>query len=119
MFEYRALLKRVVDGDTIDVYLDLGFCITVEQRLRLADIDTPEMNSKDNVERENALAAKDFVEKTIGNQPLIVITHKTKAGKERVTFGRYVADVYIVQANEVGTLFLNKAIVDAGYGKIV
>ena len=44
MYTYKAKLDRVVDGDTIDVNIDLGFDISVHKRVRLADIDTPESN---------------------------------------------------------------------------
>lgn len=126
MYEYKAMLKRVIDGDTIDVLVDLGFSITMEMRLRLADVDTPELRSQDESERDKAQAAKKFVEDFIGEHGMLVITtHKTAAGKERTTFGRYVADVWVVQPGSTALgadahlVLLNSAIVEAGHGKYV
>jgi micrococcal nuclease len=119
MYEYKALLKRVVDGDTIDVYIDLGFSVTIERRLRLADVDTPELRAKDEAERERAQDAKKFVEEFIGNCPLLVVTQKTKAGKERTTFGRYVAEVYVAKLGAESATNLNHALVEAGHAKYI
>jgi micrococcal nuclease len=99
MYHYSAHMVRAVDGDTIDVILDLGFGIMFgngasPQRLRIADIDTPELNSKDEDERERAQAAQAFVKGFEGTQ-IRVQTRKTSKGKERQTFGRYVADVEV------------------------
>lgn len=126
MWEYKALLKNVVDGDTIDVYIDLGFSITVEQRLRLADINTPELRSQDETEKEKAQAAKKFVEDFIGDMPMVIVTRKTAAGKERTTFGRYVADVWVVKSGMASLLgqsptlvSLNEELVKEGHAQVV
>ena len=58
-FVYNAILDRVIDGDTIDVHLDLGFNVILEkQRVRLHGIDTPESRTRDLAEKKLALAAK-------------------------------------------------------------
>ena len=51
MYDYKAEIVKVVDGDTIDVLVDLGFRITTHQRLRLKNIDTPELRSSNALER--------------------------------------------------------------------
>jgi len=58
MYQYKAKAERVVDGDTIDVTIDLGFKITTHQRIRLAGIDTPEVYSvkKDSDEHRRGIA---------------------------------------------------------------
>lgn len=62
MFEYRVKeVPYIVDGDTVDVVIDLGFSMTTKQRIRLNGIDTPETNSSDLQERQLALEAKKFV----------------------------------------------------------
>jgi micrococcal nuclease len=59
-FVYHAILEKVVDGDTIDVTLDLGFDVRLyKQRCRLAGIDTPESRTRDLAEKKLGLAAKD------------------------------------------------------------
>ena len=47
MYTYKAKLDRVVDGDTVDAYIDLGFDISVHKRIRLAGIDSPESRTRD------------------------------------------------------------------------
>ena len=59
MYTYKANLDRVVDGDTIDAHIDLGFDITIHKRIRLAGIDTPESRTRDLEEKARGLAAKD------------------------------------------------------------
>jgi micrococcal nuclease len=111
-YQYAAEAVRVVDGDTIDVILDFGFSLKQKMRLRLSGIDTPELNSKDEEERAKAQLAKAFVKKAVfidgaaesedglyHSRELIVKTIKTRSGKERQTFGRYVAEVYIKDDN--------------------
>ena len=58
MFEYKAQLIRVVDGDTLDARIDLGFSVFVKKRIRLMGIDTWESRTKDLEEKKKGLAAK-------------------------------------------------------------
>ncbi len=88
MYTYKAVIKNVVDGDTIDVTIDLGFDVYHSIRLRLADIDTPEMNSSLMEERERAKKAKAYVQAYLGRE---VVIKTSKADK----YGRYIATVYI------------------------
>lgn len=62
LYQYRARLERVVDGDTIDCILDLGFDVFLRERVRLANINTPETRTKDLNEKKLGLEAKAFVE---------------------------------------------------------
>jgi micrococcal nuclease len=108
-YQYSAEAVRVIDGDTIDVVLDFGFSLKQKMRLRLAGIDTPELRSKDEDERARAQEAKKYVMgKLFGPDgdpndpkpvPLVVNTLKTRSGKERQTFGRYVAEVYFLESD--------------------
>ena len=62
MYEYKVKeLVKVVDGDTVDAVIDLGFSLALKQRLRLTGIDAPELLSKDPAERQLAQEAKDFL----------------------------------------------------------
>jgi micrococcal nuclease len=124
-YRYGARAVRVIDGDTVDVILDFGFSLKQKMRLRLANIDTPELRSKDADERARAQAAKQFVmEKLFGDDgdpndpkpvPLVVCTLKTRAGVERQTFGRYVAEVFVEV--EGGWTSLNTMLVDEGHAE--
>jgi micrococcal nuclease len=61
MFEYRAKLVRCVDGDTVELDVDLGFKVTMREKFRLTGIDTPEKNSKVAAERVAAHAATEYL----------------------------------------------------------
>ena len=86
IYKYCCSLNRVIDGDTIDLNVDLGFHMTVVMRVRLAEIDTPELRGS---ERKKGLEAKKFVQETLQHAKTIgVITDKI--GR----YGRYVGDIY-------------------------
>jgi micrococcal nuclease len=93
MYEYRCKILRVVDGDTVDVDIDLGFGIWMHrERIRVMGIDTPESRTKDLTEKAFGLAAKEFVKSLmpIGSSQIIK-TQKDKTGK----FGRVLGDFII------------------------
>ncbi|MCA9693084.1 MAG: hypothetical protein R3A51_11295 [Nannocystaceae bacterium] len=85
MYEYRARVQRVIDGDTFDFDVDVGFYISLRMRVRLRGVNTPELRGD---ERERGLAAKEFVveQLPVGSYALI---RTAKIGK----YGRYIADV--------------------------
>ena len=86
-FIYKATVERVVDGDTIDVMLDLGFSIYQKGRVRLTGIDTPESRTRDKVEKKYGLAAKQFLVDWTAKYDYILV-ESTKKGK----FGRILID---------------------------
>jgi len=61
MYEYSATLVKIVDGDTVDVLIDLGFNTTKKERVRLLGIDTPESATKDLAEKKLGLEAKEYI----------------------------------------------------------
>ena len=84
MYEYRCNLIRVIDGDTIDVCIDLGFKITIaNERVRLLGIDTPESRTRNKEEKVLGLAAKARLKELLPKN-FIVKTYKDEKGK----FGR-------------------------------
>lgn len=90
MYEYRCKILRIVDGDTVDVDIDLGFGVWIhKERVRIMGIDTPESRTRDLVEKQFGLAAKQFLKDLmpIGSQQIIK-TQKDKTGK----FGRILGD---------------------------
>jgi len=96
MFEYRCKLIKVVDGDTIDVDIDLGFGVWLrDQRVRLYGIDTPESRTRDLEEKKYGLAAKDFLIKWTGAGELTIKTHKDERGK----FGRILGEIWTFKTN--------------------
>ena len=92
-FSYRVKkVTKVVDGDTIDVTLDMGFDILYQQRVRLFGIDTPESRTRDLVEKKYGLKAKKFLQDKLKKAKSITIrTHK---GEEKGKFGRILGDIY-------------------------
>lgn len=75
MYTYRVLrVDRVVDGDTVDVVLDLGFGISIKQRLRVMGVNTPEIRSPDAERRVKAQAAKVFAEQWLLSEGSMIVT---------------------------------------------
>ena len=96
MFEYKCKLIKVIDGDTIDVDIDLGFGVWLrKQRVRLYGIDTPESRTRDLEEKKYGLAAKEFLIKWTGAGELRIKTHKDERGK----FGRILGEMWTFETN--------------------
>ena len=100
MYEYRVEVLRVVDGDTVDVDIDLGFGVTLtNQRVRLAGIDAPETRTRDLAEKAEGLKTKAFVEDIlpVGTlQTMVVSNYDDSRGK----YGRIIADFKLYYAKE-------------------
>ena len=92
MHEYNCTIRRVVDGDTVDVDIDLGFGIWVHnERVRLFGIDTPESRTRDLEEKKAGLFAKDVVLHYLPEgSKQILRTHKDKVGKYGRVLGEFV-----------------------------
>jgi micrococcal nuclease len=72
MYEYRCEVTRVVDGDTVDVNIDLGFnVILADERVRIMGIDTPESRTRDKVEKAFGLAAKKRLKELLGKTAIL------------------------------------------------
>jgi micrococcal nuclease len=94
MFEYYVKkVIKVVDGDTIDVDIDLGFDISFTSRVRLAGIDTPESRTKDLAEKALGLEAKAYLKHAIDSAKTVVI--KTEKMNSTEKFGRILGWVYL------------------------
>ena len=92
-FSYRVnKVTKVVDGDTIDVIIDLGFDIMYKSRVRLFGIDTPESRTRDLVEKKYGLMSKEFLKEALKNAGKIVI--KTHKGEETGKFGRILGEIF-------------------------
>ncbi len=96
MYEYKCKMVKVVDGDTIDVDIDLGFGVWMRnQRIRMYGIDTPESRTRDLEEKKYGLAAKDFLIKWTNAGGLTLKTHKDDRGK----FGRILGEIWCFDTN--------------------
>jgi micrococcal nuclease len=92
MYHYKVKkFNRVIDGDTVDLDIDLGFSITLKQRVRLKDIDAAETRTKDLSEKTEGLAAKVWLEKELAREGEWII-ETTKEDK----YGRILGTLYLV-----------------------
>ena len=93
-FLYNCTIQRIVDGDTIDVNIDLGFGIWLyKERIRIAGIDTPEKRTRDKVEKIFGLAATAKAHTLIPEGSSVIIrTHRDKAGKYGRTMGEFIME---------------------------
>ena len=92
MYEYKARLLRVVDGDTVDAMIDLGFNVWIKQRIRLYGVDTWECRTRNKAEKKKGLAAKEFTKNMLGEPKLgrfSLISHGV--GK----YGRVLGELYV------------------------
>ena len=90
---YRADITRVVDGDTCDVTLHLGFDILYKGRVRLTGIDTPESRTRDLEEKKYGLAAKEFVKQLVNGWEYAVL--RTQKYDAKGKFGRILGDIIV------------------------
>lgn len=110
MYTYKARLIRVIDGDTVDAEIDLGFGVFMKQRVRLYGINTPESRTKDLDERERGLASKARLTELLPRE-FIVETILNKRGK----FGRILGVLY-VQENDT-RININETLVNEGHAQ--
>jgi micrococcal nuclease len=113
MYKYTAKITRIVDGDTFDIIIDLGFKITTNQRIRLQGINTPETYNvkKTSEEYRKGLAAKEFAQQRVAaNNYEAVIETEKDTGK----YGRYIATVWLADS----TTSLNAELVEKGFAVI-
>lgn len=90
MFQYKALITNVVDGDTFDMDIDLGFNIHIHERVRLLDIDTPEKFGK---EKELGLTVKQYATNQFLGKEVIIKSEKADAAANTDSFGRWLVRV--------------------------
>ena len=93
MYEYRAKVNRVVDGDTVDVDIELGFDIVLTgQRVRIMGIDTPESRTSDKVEKKFGLAAKNRLKELLGSTAILKTQIEKDGDDAKGKFGRILGD---------------------------
>jgi micrococcal nuclease len=110
MYEYRVKkVTGVVDGDTIDVDIDLGFNVSYAQRVRLAGIDTPESRTTDKFEKSLGLEAKEYLKSKLKDAKLIVI--KTEKPDSSEKYGRILGWLYV----DGDTISVNDHMIEDGY----
>lgn len=110
-FCYGAKIEKVIDGDTVDLIVDLGFNIHHKIRVRLYGVDTPESRTVNKAEKEAGLKAKEFVKSWSETHSTVLIeTVKDKNEK----YGRVLAKIY---ADENKNECLNERLTSEGFAK--
>ena len=114
MYEYRCKILRIVDGDTVDIDIDLGFGVWLHrERVRMMGIDTPESRTKDKVEKKFGIAAKDFIKSymPIGSHQILK-TEIDRSGEDaKGKFGRILGDFLMGEDNKR----LTELMIEAGH----
>ena len=103
MYEYGCTVERVVDGDTIDVVIDLGFSCMYKSRVRLYGIDTPESRTRNKDEKARGKLAAKFLSDAVSSGSVVL---KTKLKDSRGKFGRVLATVWVDGKN------INQSMID-------
>jgi micrococcal nuclease len=114
MYEYKATLDRIVDGDTIDLIIDMGFKMTTNQRIRLANINTHETYGQkhDSDEYKAGMKAKNYVVKRFADNENVV---KIETSKLTGKYGRYIGVIWFADSQTS----LNDELVELGLAKVV
>ena len=107
MYEYKINeVVNIVDGDTVDIIIDLGFSLTKKERVRLAGIDTPECRTRDLEEKQMGLEAKAFITRRLADgEPSGLRVKTEKDGK----YGRMLGTLF------VGSQNINQEMIERGY----
>ena len=108
MYEYRIKIVKVIDGDTVDVDIDLGFGVWLKkERVRLFGIDTPESRTRDLEEKKFGLLAKEYLKASLKKGTPILRTRKDKTGK----FGRILGELLYID-NEDSYVNINEKMIE-------
>ena len=112
MYEYKGKLERIVDGDTLDVVIDVGFQMTTQQRIRLAYINAPETyrQSHDSEEYKKGMKSKEFIEKRMKENKG---EFSIKTGKDKGVYGRYLGEIFFADSE----VSLNNDMLEKGLAK--
>jgi micrococcal nuclease len=116
MYEYRATIIKIVDGDTVDVDIDLGFNVVLkDERVRIAGIDTPESRTRDLEEKKFGLAAKARVKQLLG-KTCVLKTQINKSGEDmKGKFGRILGDFNVYDSDTDSWKLLTSILISEGH----
>lgn len=116
MYEYKVEILRVIDGDTVDVDIDLGFGIWMrKERVRLYGIDTPESRTRDKTEKAFGLAAKKRLKELLGKK-CVLKTFAARDGEDmKGKFGRILGDFHVYYGEEDRWCMLSTIMMHEGH----
>tara|TARA_B100001287_G_scaffold95499_1_gene80242 strand:- start:1018 stop:1479 length:462 start_codon:yes stop_codon:yes gene_type:complete len=114
MYEYRAKILKVIDGDTVDVDIDLGFGVVLtDERVRMMGIDTPESRTRDKIEKKFGLASKARLKEILGNETILQTQINRNGEDMKGKFGRILGDFQIELDGE--TKLATQVLVEEGH----
>ena len=113
MFEYFCKVDRVVDGDTVDVTVDLGFDIHHKARVRMMGIDTPESRTRNLEEKALGLASKARLKELLTGRKIQLVCSKEGKGK----FGRILADIISIDKKTGEWINVNNQLIEEGHAR--
>lgn len=102
MYQYKAIITNVVDGDTFDMDIDLGFNIHIHERVRLLDVDTPEKFGK---EKPLGLIMKQYATERFLGEEVVIKSEKADIAAVTDSFGRWLVRVNIDERREIYDLY--------------
>ncbi len=116
MYEYKCKVVKIVDGDTVDVDIDLGFGIWMRnERVRIMGIDTPESRTRDLVEKKFGLAAKERLKSLLGEKP-VLRTQIARNGEDmKGKFGRILGDFDVYDAKTDSWRPVTEILIEEGH----
>ena len=116
MYDYKCKIVKVIDGDTVDVDIDLGFGIWMkDERVRIMGIDTPESRTRDKVEKKFGLAAKERLKSLLGKTSVLK-TQVSKSGEDmKGKFGRILGDFDVYCYDTDSWRPVTKVMIDEGH----
>ena len=114
MYRYNAKLDRVVDGDTVDAFIDLGFDITIKKRIRLGGINAPESRTRNLAEKKMGLAAKERLKEMLEGSANEFELESKELGK----YGRVLGRLHVSKLagkDVITQVCVNDKLVEEGY----
>ena len=109
MYEYKCKIIKIVDGDTVDVDLDLGFGVWLrDERVRIMGIDTPESRTSDKMEKIFGLAAKERLSSLLGAEATLLSKMRTNGDNMKGKFGRILGDFRTINGDTITTKLMNE-----------
>jgi micrococcal nuclease len=109
MYEYKVNILKVVDGDTVDVDIDLGFGVWLRnERVRLAGIDTPETRTSDAIEKVFGQAAKDRLSSLLGAEAILISRISKSGDNVKGKFGRIIGNFKTENGEVIADILMNE-----------
>jgi|TARA_R110002072_G_scaffold183119_1_gene339405 micrococcal nuclease len=117
MYEYKCKVVRVIDGDTVDVDIDLGFGVWLrKERVRIMGIDTPESRTRDKVEKKFGLASKAKLKELLKNGSILKTQVSKKGEDMKGKFGRILGDFILEDGRKVTEVLIDEGHAVAYFG---